>query len=80
MPRGLSIFWFSWVLYVHNSVPLSPILHPIRLDNLSMKNNTAKYYFGEKSSFLHTFLKFFLNQGKFNSFIGVFLSKHLNAW
>ncbi len=25
---------------------------------LTLKNNTAKYYFGEKSSILHTFIKF----------------------
>ncbi len=29
-----------------------------------MRNNTTKYYFGEKSSFLHTLLKFFVNRGK----------------
>ncbi len=38
---------------------LNPILHTVWLDNhaLSFKSNNAKYYFGEKSSFLHTFLK-----------------------
>ncbi len=37
----------------------NPILHTAWLNNhaLTLKRNTAKYYFGEKSSFLHTFLK-----------------------
>ncbi len=42
-------------------IPLiNPILHTAWLEShaLTLKNNTAKYYFGEKSSFLHTFLKF----------------------
>ena len=35
------------------------ILHIAWLNNhaLTLKRNTTKYYFGEKSSFLHTFLK-----------------------
>jgi hypothetical protein len=39
---------------------LNPILHTAWLEShaLTLKNNTAKYYFGEKSSFLHTFLRF----------------------
>ncbi len=39
---------------------LNPILHTAWLNNhaLTLKSNTAKYYFGEKSSFLHTFLNF----------------------
>ncbi len=39
---------------------LNRILHTAWLEShaLTLKNNTAKYYFGEKSSFLHTFLKF----------------------
>ncbi len=38
----------------------NPILHIAWLNNhaLTLKSNTAKYYFGEKSSFLHTVLKF----------------------
>jgi hypothetical protein len=38
---------------------LNPILHTAWLESHAptLKNNTAKYYFGEKSSFLHTFLK-----------------------
>jgi hypothetical protein len=38
---------------------INPILHTAWLNNhaLTLKRNTAKYYFGEKSSFLHTFLK-----------------------
>jgi hypothetical protein len=38
---------------------LNTILHTAWLDNhaLTLKSNTAKYYSGEKSSFLHTFLK-----------------------
>jgi hypothetical protein len=37
----------------------NPILHTAWLNNhaLTLKRNTAKYYFGEKCSFLHTFLK-----------------------
>jgi hypothetical protein len=37
---------------------VNPILHTAWLNNhaLTLKRNTAKYYFGEKSSFLHTFL------------------------
>jgi hypothetical protein len=45
----------------HSVFPLvHPILHTAWLDNhaLTLKSNTAKYYFGEKSSFLHTFLIF----------------------
>jgi hypothetical protein len=38
----------------------NPILHTARLDNhaLTLKSNSAKYYFHEKFRFLHTFLKF----------------------
>jgi hypothetical protein len=38
---------------------INPILHIAWLNNhaLTLKRNTAKYYFGEKSSLLHTFLK-----------------------
>jgi hypothetical protein len=38
----------------------NPILHTawLNIHALTLKRNTAKYYFGEKSSFLHTFLKF----------------------
>jgi hypothetical protein len=38
----------------------NPILHTAWLDNhaLTLKSNSAKYYFQEKSRFLHTFLKF----------------------
>jgi hypothetical protein len=31
------------------------------------ESNTAKYYFGEKASFLHAFQKFVVNQEKFVS-------------
>ena len=39
---------------------INPILHTAWLEShaLTLKINTAKYYFCEKSSFLHTFLKF----------------------
>ncbi len=42
-----------------NRAFLNPILHTAWLNNhaLTLKRNTAKYYFGEKSSVLHTFLK-----------------------
>jgi hypothetical protein len=48
-----------------NSV-LNPILPSAWLDihALTLKRNTEKYYFGEKSSFWHTFQKFVVNQGK----------------
>jgi hypothetical protein len=38
---------------------VNAILHTAWLNNhaQTLKRNTAKYYFGEKSSFLHTFLK-----------------------
>jgi hypothetical protein len=38
---------------------VNPILHTAWLNNyaLTLKRNTAKYNFDEKSSFLHTFLK-----------------------
>ncbi len=41
-------------------VVFNPILHTVWLDNhaLTLKSNSAKYYFHEKSRFLHTFLKF----------------------
>ncbi len=43
-----------------NVKSFNPNLHTAWLEShaLTFKNNTAKYYFGEKSSFLHTFLKF----------------------
>jgi hypothetical protein len=36
----------------------NPILHTawLNIHTLALKRNTAKHYFGEKSSFLHTFL------------------------
>ena len=39
---------------------INPILHGWWLDNhaLTLTNYTAKYYFGEKSKSLHTFLTF----------------------
>jgi hypothetical protein len=42
----------------HHERSLNPILHTPWLNNhaLTLKRNTAKYYFGEKSSVLHTFL------------------------
>jgi hypothetical protein len=41
-------------------INVSPILHTAWLDNhaLTLKRNSAKYYFHKKSKFLHTFLKF----------------------
>jgi hypothetical protein len=41
-------------------ISFNPILHTAWLDNhaLTLKRNSAKYYFHEKSRFLHTFLKF----------------------
>ncbi len=41
------------------TITINPILHTawLNIHALTLKRNTAKYYFGEKSSFLHTFLK-----------------------
>jgi hypothetical protein len=41
-------------------IVFNPILHTAWLEShaLTLKNNTVKHYFGEKSSFLHTFQKF----------------------
>ncbi len=46
-------------LKISCQTPFNPILHTAWLNKhaLTLKRNTAKYYFGEKSSFLHTFLK-----------------------
>jgi hypothetical protein len=57
------------VLFTDNGINarfLNPILHTSWLNNhaLTLKRNTAKYYFGEKSSFLHTFLKIFCESWK----------------
>jgi hypothetical protein len=48
------------------SLFFNPILHTAWLDNrpLTLKSNTAKYYFCEHSSYLHTFLKTCLESGK----------------
>jgi hypothetical protein len=50
---------------VLKNAQFNPILHTAWFDNhaLTLKSNTAKYYFGEKSSFLHTFLNLVVNQG-----------------
>jgi hypothetical protein len=50
--------YFLNLRYINTVV--NPILHTAWLNNhaLTLKINTAKYYFGDKSSFLHTFLKF----------------------
>ncbi len=60
----------SWSLghYEVNAL-FNPILHTAWLDNhaLTLKSNAAKYRIGEKSSFLHTFLKVIESQGIYNS-------------
>ncbi len=45
---------------IYSFIHAYPILHTEWLDNqeLTFKSNSAKYYFLEKSRFLHTFLKF----------------------
>ena len=53
---------FSWLILcicIWNP-RVNPILHTWWLDNhaLTLTNYTAKYYFGEKSKSLHTFLTF----------------------
>jgi hypothetical protein len=51
--QGMALFLF---------LVINPILHTAWLEShaLTLKNNTAKYYFGQKSSFLYTNLKFSL--------------------
>ncbi len=46
------------------NVIINPILYNSWLENhaLTLKSNIAKYYFGEKSIFLHTFLKFAMSK------------------
>ncbi len=48
------------VLHQVMTGPWQEVLHTAWLDNhaLTLKSNSAKYYFYEKSRFLHTFLKF----------------------
>jgi hypothetical protein len=48
---------FSPALHLQRT--FNPILHTawLNIHALTLKRNTAKYYFGEKSSVLHTFLK-----------------------
>jgi hypothetical protein len=45
--------------FLKKFIMLNPVLYTAWLNNyaLTLKRNTVKYYFGEKSSFLHTFLK-----------------------
>jgi hypothetical protein len=56
------LFYQSWVRFSQERIHqrINPILHTAWLDNhaLTLKSNSAKYYFHEKSSFLHTFLKY----------------------
>ncbi len=58
---------------------LNPILYTVWLENhaLTFKSNAANYYFGEKSSFLQTFLKLSSkaesNEFRFRTFYGFFL-------
>ncbi len=66
----------------------NPNLHNAWLDNhaLILKSNSAKYYFYEKSRFLHTFLKFYYESRKIyvklkNILLSVLLKKvNLNVW
>ncbi len=52
LPSGIFQRIYLWKIF-------NPILHTAWLNNhaLALKRNTAKYFFGEKYSFLHTFLK-----------------------
>jgi hypothetical protein len=64
-------------LLLENGGKINPILHTAWLDNhaLTLKRNTAVYYFGEKSNFLHTFLKICCESGKiYVSFKNILLS------
>jgi hypothetical protein len=47
-------------LHAKKKCVINPILHTAWLEShaLTLKNNTSKYYFGEKTSILHTFIKF----------------------
>jgi hypothetical protein len=48
---------------------LNPVLHTVWLDNntLTVRRNTEKYYFGEKSSFCTPSEAFVVNQEKLKS-------------
>jgi hypothetical protein len=54
---------YTWYLkQVMAGLPyINPILNTAWLDKhaLTLKKNSAKYYFHKKSRFLHTFLKFY---------------------
>jgi hypothetical protein len=56
-------------------IKINPILHTAWLNNhaITLKSNTAKYYFGENPVFCIPSQNFVGNQGKFKS-----SSKHLN--
>ncbi len=62
---------FNWMSHWKFSSLLrlvtNPILYTAWLDNhaMTLKSNSAKYYFHEKSRFLHTFLKFKLSSKTF---------------
>jgi hypothetical protein len=61
---GCKFNLFTICFSLHLCMPkhsFNPILHIAWLDNyalMTLKGNTAKFYFGDKSSFMHTFLKF----------------------
>ncbi len=73
-----SIYGKIFLVYSPNMLCFNPILHTAWLDNhaLTLKRNSAKYYFHEKSKFLHTFLKFCCESRKIQvKFKNILLSK-----
>ncbi len=71
----LACYCRQWQSKLPNLV--NPISYTAWLGNhaLTLKSNSAKYYFGEKSSFMHTFLKFSFT---FNA-LSVFKKVNLNV-
>jgi hypothetical protein len=54
-----AVLCFKVSAWLSNHAVFNPILHTAWLANhaLTLKSNSAKYYFHEKFRFLHTFLK-----------------------
>jgi hypothetical protein len=65
-PHPSGDFWSRTRKILEKLVDFNPTLHTAWLDNhaLTLKSNSAKYFFHEKSRFLHTFLKFYCESRK----------------
>ncbi len=65
--KGRAVIGYGGSLKGRKQPNFNPILLTAWLDNhaLTLKSNSAKYYFYEKSRFLHTFLKFCCESRKF---------------